>query len=76
VSAIGSKEKFDDSGHKNEAAREEAIDRYAVARAFWIGAGVGAAAGVTLVLIAPKKRAPQNLSVTLTPRGASARLAF
>lgn len=80
VSALGSKEKFDNSGHEDVGAREDAIDRYAIARALWIGAGVGAAAGVTLVLIAPKKRpasAPAGaLRLRLHPLGASASYAF
>lgn len=80
VSALGSKENFDDSGHTDVVAREDAIDRYAIARALWIGAGVGAAAGVTLVLIAPKKKPaePQatGLRLWVHPTGASASYSF
>ena len=79
VSAVGAKQKFDDSDRKDASAREDAIDRYAVARAFWIGAGVGAAAGVTLILLATKKSEPNaagNLRLRVHPTGASATWAF
>ena len=79
VSALGAKQKFDDSDHKDAGAREDAIDRYSVARAFWIGAGVGAAAGVTLILLAPKKQAPASagsLRLGVHPSGASATWVF
>lgn len=80
VSALGSKQKFDDSNHEDVGAREDAIDRYAIARALWIGAGVGAAAGVTLVLISPKKKpAPEPtgaLRLRVHPAGASAEYVF
>lgn len=79
VSAVGAKQKFDDSSHKDAGAREDAIDRYAVARAFWIGAGVGAAAGVSLILLAPKKaepRAASDLRLRIHPTGASATWSF
>ncbi|MBK7582136.1 MAG: hypothetical protein IPI67_18260 [Myxococcales bacterium] len=79
VSALGSRDKFEDSKRTNATARSDAIDRYSIARALWIGAGVGAAAGVTLVLIAPKKGAPDasaKLRLHLAPSHASASWAF
>lgn len=79
VSALGAKQQFDDSNHKDAAARQDAIDRYGVARAFWIGAGVGAAAGVALIVLAPKKAAPASagaLRLSVHPTGASATWVF
>ncbi|MBE7480688.1 MAG: hypothetical protein HS104_11985 [Polyangiaceae bacterium] len=80
VSALGAKQKFDDSDHTDVGDREDAIDRYAIARALWIGAAVGGAAGVTLVMIAPKKKpSPEPagaLRLRLHPLGASASYTF
>jgi hypothetical protein len=79
VSAVGAKEKFDDSDRKSAGAREDAIDQPAVARAFWIGAAVGATDGVSLALLAPEKSAAKasgNLRLSVHPTGASATCVF
>lgn len=77
VSALGAKQSYDDSGHTNAGDRQDAIDRYSVARGFWIGAGVAAAGGVTLILIAPKKPASAGaLRLRVHPTGADASLSF
>lgn len=74
ASAVTARDEFEAGQRKNEEDRQRAIDRYSLARALWIGAGVGAAAGVTLILTSPSSPKPAALRVH--PTGVSASLRF
>lgn len=75
ASAITARDEFD-ADRTDREARERALDRYSVARALWIGGGVAAAAGLTLVLTAPKPEQRPSASLGVTAGGVSARLTF
>jgi len=84
LSALSAKddyEKLDSTKQEEpegEELRDKAYSRVKTARILGIGAGIGAVAGVTLVLTAPKKKssAQARAAVRLHPFGASASLSF
>jgi hypothetical protein len=63
----------------SQPLHDRAVSRYGTAQAFWIGAGIGTVAGVTLILTAPSPAASSSgsaLRLHLAPLGASASLTF
>lgn len=76
AAAITARDEFEASNRKDSDARQRAIDRYSVARALWIGAGVAAAAGVTLLVTAPKSKSEPQAALRIHPTGVSASLSF
>lgn len=78
MSALDAVDEFD-KDRSNQTAHDRAESRYRTAQVFWIGAGIGAVAGATLILTAPKskpKESAATLSLRLHATGASARLSF
>jgi hypothetical protein len=55
VSAVSAKDEFNASGHRDQNAHDRADSLRTTANVAWVAAGVLAAAGVVLVLTAPKQ---------------------
>jgi len=82
ASSLTAKQEFDNvNGVKGKEAEAEAkhqlaIDRYSLARAFWIGAVVAGGAGVALILTSPKSTDAPKAALHVHPTGVSASITF
>jgi hypothetical protein len=75
MSALSAKNTFEQSNNTDNVSHDAALSRASTARVFFVGAGLAAAAGITLILTAPKPK-QNSVSLTLRPTGASATLTF